>query len=283
MPQYPEHMSHPTPSPTDLRRMPSLGGSGIEFLRQWQVDAPIAPWSLSVELTGVYLLVMIPSRVRVDDVRALIPAGFTAPVAPDGTCRNILSFGLQQYVRPMWSPKSISFTYLECISGLPGLTRDGQSGAQRYSTMLKLYLDSWVATVLGELIGLPKVRSEVRSQAEGMEVRTREGQPLIRAEFTPRGPVMNPGDSPFWAPYGEMFEQVNVSRLFIGPLIGTTVRFSLEDALMQSVSARVTSEGETLPGLKPGENRFPGIDEDPVNGALQLRLPWRMSWPKLMG
>lgn len=258
------------------------------YWKEWQLPSDYRKPELSNHLAANYVASILFTRLRKDRAEAILPPDFSPDPGEEGSdgCYPLMvALGLQQYLGPAWCPTALCWTYLECIIGFPCArwkARTGPGGGP-FWWMHRLYLNSSLATLLGQIVGYPKILSRLTTTESSYTVETlSSGQQLLRAEFVPCQNVVRSFESPECSILQELLRRPAVSRTVLGSLIFVEQQLDLSAALLQPVQARlVVSHSDVIPGLEPGSYDFAGIEKDTF-GACRVRFPWSMKPPKLL-
>ena len=251
------------------------------YWQDWQ-DRKMPSVEPSFDIVGLFFLSMIRSELPAKQAQELLPRGLELdPSArlPNGNHPALISFGYDMCVRPAIVPSFFGDSYLEFIVFIPSVRLSGNGNGYRgpFTVMTHLELNDLLATILGRILGYPKVCRRMRTTMSSYEIRTLFGnKPLMEAEFQPKGDIGHPFASPAFKPFADFFAQPVVSRSMLGPLLYTRFQPLAEEALFQPLDAKITIHEQDVPGLPAGIHYRKGIHEDTID-AFRLYLPWQMS------
>ncbi|MGH9331534.1 MAG: hypothetical protein ACRD09_13920, partial [Vicinamibacterales bacterium] len=191
----------------------------------------------------------------------------------------ILMVGMHQDAHFLFFP-SVTMTYHEAILIVPNVELHDGSGP--FAHLIQLQLDHVIPTVLGWLVGYPKVWSRVTPQRHGVQVDSRSGRPRsFHVAFEPHGDEGSPRDFEHFAACEKYFKQMLVSKLpSVTSPSGITVvsqfDWQLDKARLQPLTATLQGNFD-LPGLN-GHRTWKGIDVDRF-GAFRLHCPFELVAP----
>ena len=199
-----------------------------------------------------------------------------APHAPPGTHPVFYSFGLQK-VGLHWL-RSVTHTYSEAVIGVCRTRLRAKTGAQQpYSVMSSVATNSPLATVLGWLVGYPKVWRRAAALEREFRINTLlSGRSLMAGQFETPGLPAPPGTPPS-VELAEILRHPVVSRAPWGTLLAS--RFEIETALKfgpVAGSAQVT--GNELVGLAAGLHKWVPLGARP-DGAILSSHGWFADLP----
>jgi len=250
------------------------------FWKDWQ-GIPVRGASGGLDLCGCIVLSLMSSSIREEDVR--LPAGLEldhSVTRPDGTRPVIISFGMQEDVRPGFVPAILGERYLEFIVTVPGVRLADASGGTTsgpFGYLTLFYLNDLWATVLGQMMGFPKKASRIGTTENSYSIcRLSGGVPILSAEFQISGQVVNPFQSSDFEPYLKFLNAPVIRRSPFGPFRCEGIEIAKDQSMMQPIEARVQVNADDIPGLPRGAHRFASAENQPM-GACRVRYPWRLN------
>jgi len=260
------------------------GNTPPPYWRDWQQSDDAAP-QLSSDLRGIYLLTMTPSSITAEEARKILPLGMEmdpAKAPPDGKHPVMIAFGFQQHVRAAIAPPSVYFSYLEFVVFLPNvrLSKPRRGFRGPFTMMCKLYLNRLLPTILGRIIGYPKVLSRVETTETSYKIHSLfRGVPILSAEFKLAGDPMKLAASSNLRQFENAFSQPVGSRGMFGTMLCAFFQYQADQAQVQPVEAQVEVFVDGVPGLPKGRHNWRGVTADPA-GACRMRFPWTMAVPR---
>lgn len=248
------------------------------YWKEWQQTRSQQKLHASLALCGHEIVTIVSKRVDRKVVIPLLPSGVQlGPPGPDGRYTMLYTFAYQQFVRPAWAPPIFSDSYLECIVAVQSVELP-QPGTRLgpFAAFGKLYSESFVAWILGRLIGYPKVLGKIETGESSYRIRTLSGRLILSATFEPNGTVENPFYGAAYGAFRDFSTTPGLTKAPFGAYLSSVLDFDREIAQAQPVFARLEIEALDLPGLPQGVHCFCGTDADPL-AAMRVHIPWTLS------
>jgi hypothetical protein len=198
------------------------------------------------------------------------------PGVPAGKHPVVYLFGLNQNLRRDWVPFH-GIDYLEAGVGVPNIL--AVDGTVPHFYIVKLWLNRLYPTVLGWMVGYPKVLRQFRTTQTTYEIRSWIlGRPQLRATFRQSGAITGPEALPNAAQWLNYLAQPQLNLPIYGGHVDMEYDLRWAHAMIQPASVEVEALAEGLPLLPPGKYVWPGIDEA-VQGVMIARVPFELTCP----
>jgi len=259
--------------------------SGVGFWLDLQ-GYPVPDPPLSCHLTGVYLLSLLGSSAAPEEI--LLPEGTELDpraAGSDGRYFVALGFGYQMKVRPAFVPASLGANYLEFVAGVSGVRFKAHPERGTFTCMGRLLLDSWWATVLGKLIGLPKKMVPINSLfpvpfgqestvfAAAVPPATRSLDGTFALQINPKS--ISPQD-PMFDQYRKFLTMPVLTTNILGQILVLDFGFRFDQAVIQPANATVFDALTQIPGMPPGNWVWPMLSPGLPHGGCRMLIPWEM-------
>lgn len=229
---------------------------------------------------GHYSALFATLPVERNAVLEMIPGGLELgeqSLTPRSQHPILLMFGHHTHVHPSFL-KISGWSYHEFLVAVPWVQRGDAPTA--YSTMPRLYLDSWPMVLAGWIYAFPKVRARIRSSSSSYEVRSLSmGRQIIDSSWNVEGEPGPIGEFPNFSGVAPTFEQSFIQRFPPLPFQCSVMHFELGKALLRSAESTVTISRSFLPGLPTGTFSFAALTTTPL-GSFTISVPWTLSAPK---
>ncbi|MBZ5593506.1 MAG: acetoacetate decarboxylase family protein [Acidobacteriia bacterium] len=252
-----------------------------QFPPEHEPGEPHYPYSIW-DYHGYIRTVIVVDYLDRAKVEALLPDYLELAHVPDAALEKhpvLFSFGLNEHFGPVWMPvKTIS--YMELLVSIPDTQlkgkRDGYVGPFYFPP--RLWLNRLFPTVVGRLLGYPKMLGRVPTTADSCTIRRLFGGEIARLKVTPcgiSGPIAKiPG-------FGRWMRRANqpiATKVFFSSPLFT--HFQWEWNLAKGQQAEVTLEviSADFPVLARGTYRWSPLQEG-QSGAILVSSPFEWQIP----
>lgn len=204
----------------------------------------------------------------------------TFPLPPGCDSRQIADHFAALRTHPHLLP--LAMNYREVIAAIPFVTwRNPQSDcAGPFLFAPRLYLDKFLPTFIGWLVGLAKEVATIDGDKTGMNVNgLLDDKCRFRGEAAPRGRTGTPSTFPHFQQIRPMFELPLLGKTCDGIFVRSRFVFELDQARLRAAPATVRLTRRFFDGtLREICHAADGIDVAAL-GAFCLDVPWQASDP----
>jgi hypothetical protein len=242
-------------------------------------DVPVQPQKS--DAVGMYLTTMVVTYTDAEQLRRLLPEDVELDPAHihNGQHAMIYMFGCTQNLHRAWC-RLPGMTYLEFVACIPHVRILRKGGFEApFCYLPQLRLNRFYPTVLGWLVGYPKIWSRVDAGSSDYQVRTLlGGKPILRADFTPFGEQRNPAKDENLSHWRDLLSEPHANAFGSADLLFLHYHWAWDNGLMQAVSAKLDVQAE-LPGLKAGHYEWQPINFGAWNGDMAPEGAFRLTSP----
>ena len=217
-----------------------------------------------------------------DRVEALLPDYLELAPVPDGDAGKhpvLFSFGFNEHFGPVWLPaKTIS--YMELLVSIPDTQlKDKSHGyAGPFYYPVRLWLNRLFPTVVGGLLGYPKMLGRVPTTADSCDIHKLFGGALARVKFTPCGISGPIAKIPAFGSWMRHANQPIVTKIFFSDPLFTHFQWEWDLAKGQQLEVEMEVFSADFPVLGPGTYRWSPLQEG-TSGAILVSSPFEWQIP----
>lgn len=217
-------------------------------------------------------------------VAKLLPNYLELAPVPDcaaGKHPVLFSFGFNEHFGPVWLQlKTIS--YMELLVSIPDTQLKDKSRGYvgPFYYPLRLWLNRLFPTVVGRLLGYPKLLGRIPTTADSCGIHKLFGGAIARVKFTPSGisgPISKIPAFGFWT---RRANQPIVTKVFFSDPLFTHFQWEWNVAKGQQVEVELEVFSSDFPVLGPGTYHWSPLQEG-ASGAILVSSPfeWKIPFP----
>ena len=252
-----------------------------QFPPKHEPGEPNYPYSIW-DYHGYIRTVIVVDYLDRAKVEALLPDYLELKPVPDCLPDKhpvLFSFGFNQHFGPVWMPIR-TLNYMELLVSIPDTRLKGCSSGyfEPFYYPPRLWLNRLFPTVVGRMLGYPKMLGRIPTTADSCTIRRLFGGEIARIKITPCGVSGPIGKIPGFGRWMRRANQPIATKVFFsGPLF---THFQWEWNLAKGQQAEVKLEviSKDFPVLGPGTYRWTPLKEG-ESGAVLVSSPFEWQIP----